>query len=44
VQRPGPMLGEHTTEVLLEIGYTKEQVEDFKAKKLVLQADIPAKK
>ena len=44
VQRPSPMLGEHTTEVLLEIGYTKEQVEDFKAKKLVLQAEIPVKK
>ena len=44
VQRPGPMLGEHTTEVLLEIGYTKEQIEDFKAKKLVLQAEIPVKK
>jgi crotonobetainyl-CoA:carnitine CoA-transferase CaiB-like acyl-CoA transferase len=44
VQRPGPMLGEHTTEVLLEIGYTKEQIEDFKAKKLVLQAEVPVKK
>jgi len=44
VQRPGPMLGEHTTEVLLEIGYTKEQIEDFKAKKLVMQAEIPVKK
>jgi len=44
VQRPGPMLGEHTTEVLLEIGYTKEQIDDFKAKKLVLQAEIPVKK
>jgi len=44
VLRPGPMLGEHTTEVLLEIGYTKEQIEDFKARKLILQADVPAKK
>ena len=44
VMRPAPMLGEHTTEVLLEIGYTKEQIEDFKAKKLVLQAEIPVKK
>ncbi|MFA5064715.1 MAG: CoA transferase [Dehalococcoidia bacterium] len=44
VMRPGPMLGEHTTEVLLEIGYTKEQIEDFKARKLVLQAEVPVKK
>jgi crotonobetainyl-CoA:carnitine CoA-transferase CaiB-like acyl-CoA transferase len=44
VQRPAPMLGEHTAEVLLEIGYTKEQIEDFKAKKLIVQAEIPVKK
>jgi len=44
VMRPGPMLGEHTTEVLLEIGYSKEQIEDFKARKLILQAEIPVKK
>jgi crotonobetainyl-CoA:carnitine CoA-transferase CaiB-like acyl-CoA transferase len=44
VMRPGPMLGEHTTEVLLEIGYTKEQIKDFIDRKLVLQAEIPAQK
>ncbi len=44
VLRPGPMLGEHTTEVLLEIGYSKEQIADFIARKLVLQAEIPPKK
>ena len=38
VLRPGPMLGEHTTEVLLEIGYSKEQVADFIAGNLVVQA------
>ena len=38
VLRPGPLLGEHTTEVLLEIGYSREQVEDFIAKNLVVQA------
>jgi crotonobetainyl-CoA:carnitine CoA-transferase CaiB-like acyl-CoA transferase len=38
VQRPAPMLGEHTNEVLLEIGYSKEQVADFIAKNLVVQA------
>jgi crotonobetainyl-CoA:carnitine CoA-transferase CaiB-like acyl-CoA transferase len=44
VTRPGPMLGEHTSEVLLEIGYTREQVADFIARKLVVQAEAPAKK
>jgi hypothetical protein len=32
------MLGEQTTEVLLEIGYTRAQIDDFIAKKLVVQA------
>ena len=36
VPRYAPLLGEHTEEVLLEIGYTKEQIEDFKAKRLVV--------
>jgi crotonobetainyl-CoA:carnitine CoA-transferase CaiB-like acyl-CoA transferase len=43
VQRPAPMLGEHTSEVLLEIGYTRDQIADFIAKKLVVQAEIPQK-
>jgi formyl-CoA transferase len=38
ILRPAPLLGEHTTEVLLEIGYANEQIEDFKAKKLIVQA------
>ena len=38
IQRPAPLHGQHTAEVLLEIGYTKEQIEEFKAKKLVIQA------
>jgi crotonobetainyl-CoA:carnitine CoA-transferase CaiB-like acyl-CoA transferase len=41
VQRPAPMLGQHTEEVLSEIGYTKEQIEDFKAKGLVVQVKMP---
>jgi crotonobetainyl-CoA:carnitine CoA-transferase CaiB-like acyl-CoA transferase len=38
IQRAAPAHGQHTEEVLLEIGYTREQVEEFKAKKLVIQA------
>jgi crotonobetainyl-CoA:carnitine CoA-transferase CaiB-like acyl-CoA transferase len=43
VGRPTPMLGQHTDEILLEVGYTKEQIEDFKARKLVVQAVVPQK-
>lgn len=43
VLRPAPMLGQHTEEVLLEIGYTRQQIADFIAKKLVVQAVIPTK-
>jgi crotonobetainyl-CoA:carnitine CoA-transferase CaiB-like acyl-CoA transferase len=38
IERAAPAHGQHTDEVLLEIGYTREQVEEFKAKKLVIQA------
>ena len=31
LRRPPPDLGEHTTEVLLEVGYTAEQVADMRA-------------
>ena len=37
IQRSAPLHGEHTEEVLLEIGYTKEQIADFLARKLVMQ-------
>jgi crotonobetainyl-CoA:carnitine CoA-transferase CaiB-like acyl-CoA transferase len=33
LRRPPPDLGEHTTEVLLEVGYTAEQVADMRAAK-----------
>lgn len=35
VEKPAPMLGEHTEEVLTSIGYTKEEIRDFKEKKVV---------
>ena len=43
VVRPAPMQGQHTEEVLLDIGYTKEQIEDFKVRQLVVQAAMPQK-
>jgi formyl-CoA transferase len=35
VRRLAPLLGEHTREVLLEIGYSNELIGEFLAKKLV---------
>ncbi len=38
IQRPAPLHGGHTKEVLLEIGYSKEQIAEFIAQKLVMTA------
>ncbi len=35
VTRPPPMLGEHTEEILKEIGYTKDQIDEFRSKGVV---------
>jgi formyl-CoA transferase len=37
VRHPAPMLGEHTEEVLLELGYTRKQIEGFEKRGLVVQ-------
>jgi crotonobetainyl-CoA:carnitine CoA-transferase CaiB-like acyl-CoA transferase len=34
IRRAPPMLGEHNVEILKELGYTDEQIEDFAAKEL----------
>lgn len=39
IKRPAPLLGQHTEEVLKEIGYSKEMISDFIARKLVIQSD-----
>ena len=35
IRRPAPALGEHTEEVLVELGYGKEQIADLKAKRII---------
>ncbi|KAH8825024.1 CoA-transferase family III domain-containing protein [Flagelloscypha sp. PMI_526] len=35
VRRPPPYLGQHTAEVLSELGYTSEEIKDLRAKKVV---------
>ena len=35
IQRPGPLLGEHTQEVLKDLGYNREQILELKEKKVV---------
>jgi crotonobetainyl-CoA:carnitine CoA-transferase CaiB-like acyl-CoA transferase len=38
VHRPSPQLGEHTVEVLRELGYTGPEIEKLKADKVVIAA------
>lgn len=40
VRGPAPMLGQHTEEVMTELGYTKEQVSELKEKRIIVQADV----
>ncbi|MFC1895597.1 CaiB/BaiF CoA transferase family protein [Thermodesulfobacteriota bacterium] len=41
VRRPAPMLGQHTEEVLTELGYTEEQITELKDRRIVIQAHVP---
>ena len=41
VRRPAPMLGHHTEEVMTELGYTKEQIDELKEKRIIFQAVVP---
>jgi len=41
VRRPAPMLGQHTEEILTELGYTKEQITELKEKRIIVQALVP---
>jgi crotonobetainyl-CoA:carnitine CoA-transferase CaiB-like acyl-CoA transferase len=41
VRRPAPMLGHHTEEIMTELGYTQEQIDELITKRIVIQADVP---
>ena len=41
VRRPAPMLGHHTEEIMTELGYTQEQIDELKEKRIIIQADVP---
>jgi len=41
VPRPSPLLGQHTEEVLRELGYSQAEIDELKAKRLVVQAAMP---
>nr|HID59429.1 CoA transferase [Desulfobacterales bacterium] len=35
IRSPAPSLGEHTEEILKDLGYTKDQIENFRVKKVI---------
>lgn len=37
IKRPAPVVGQHTVEILKEVGYSEEQIKELLAKKVVLQ-------
>jgi crotonobetainyl-CoA:carnitine CoA-transferase CaiB-like acyl-CoA transferase len=39
IRRPAPLLGQHTTEVLRELGYSREKIEALKAAKVIYTAE-----
>ena len=41
VRRPAPMLGQHTEEVMTELGYTKERISELKERRIIIQAVVP---
>ena len=35
IQKPAPLLGEHTEEVLISAGYSTQEIDDFRTKKII---------
>ena len=42
LRRRAPLLGEHTDEVLAELGYSAQRIDELVAHGVVLRPDIPA--
>jgi crotonobetainyl-CoA:carnitine CoA-transferase CaiB-like acyl-CoA transferase len=40
VERPAPELGQHTDEVLTQIGYSQEKIADLKERGVIVQNDV----
>jgi crotonobetainyl-CoA:carnitine CoA-transferase CaiB-like acyl-CoA transferase len=43
IERPAPMIGQHTEEILREYGVDQKTIGDLEARKVVEQASVPAK-
>jgi crotonobetainyl-CoA:carnitine CoA-transferase CaiB-like acyl-CoA transferase len=43
IERPAPMIGQHTEEILREYGVDRKTITDLEARKVVEQAAVPAK-
>ena len=41
IRRPAPLLGQHTVEVLQELGYSRKKIDQLKQDKIVFTADTP---
>ena len=44
IHSPGPVLGEHTDEVLAELGYSKEEIAELRSKKVVGSSGLTPEK
>jgi crotonobetainyl-CoA:carnitine CoA-transferase CaiB-like acyl-CoA transferase len=43
IERPAPMIGQHTEEILREYGIEQKTIADLEARHVIEQAEVPAK-